>query len=179
MPAARVCRLLLLLLPLTFLAGCSEWRMARHNRAQDTAKLEALSDLATSKPLDQWVLSVDYSQPLPGYSALAGFPIGNGYVLAATGMSYPLGTLENLFGPTYEKGTAGYGQIVPALEVGGRCALGDPGDLLARSARRSAHRLQDASASPSQSMISPPTACPLRFLVVENPEDHPPSVGWP
>ena len=72
MPASRVCRSLAPLLLVVLLAGCSEWRMAHYNRAQDPAKLEALSALPASQPLDQWVLSVDYSQPLPGYSALAG-----------------------------------------------------------------------------------------------------------
>ncbi|NLO73806.1 MAG: hypothetical protein GX100_06845 [candidate division WS1 bacterium] len=180
MLGSRVCRLPALLLLVALLAGCSEWRMARHNRAQDTAKLEALSDLATSKPLDQWVLSVDYSQPLPGYSALAGFPIGNGYVLAATGMSYPLGTLENLFGPTYEKGTAGYGQIVPALEVGGRvahwatqetCWLEAPGVV------RTVSRTASGLTLTIYDFPAPDAPALLRFLVVENPEDHPPVSG--
>jgi hypothetical protein len=105
------------------LSGCGQWRAGRYNRAHGVISLDALRQQSpwVDHALPDWNLTVDYSGgSLPGYSALAGYPVGNGYVFGATGMAYPLGTLEDLFGPTYDKGTAGYGQIVPALEVGGK-----------------------------------------------------------
>lgn len=98
------------------LGGC-QWSMARYNRghgvftAPEGPQFEAVRD---------WTLKVDYSQPLEGYSDLAGYPVGNGQAFGATGLSYPLGTLEDLFGPTYDKAAAGYGQIIPALVVRGK-----------------------------------------------------------
>ncbi len=102
-------------------SGCGDWSRARYNRSHGTLSWQ---DLSTACPFlaevtSEWRVEVDYTAArLPGASALAGFPLGNGEVFAATGLRYPLGTLENIFAPTYQKTQGSYGQIVPLLFVG-------------------------------------------------------------
>ncbi|HEY3398640.1 MAG TPA: hypothetical protein VGM19_13375 [Armatimonadota bacterium] len=112
----------ILLLVSLLLSGCGDWSRARYNRSHGAFSAQ---DLLAQRPWLQdvtpdWHVQIDYSQALPGFAALAGFPLGNGHVFAATGLRYPLGTLENLLGPTYQKTGGTFGQVIPALEVGGQ-----------------------------------------------------------
>jgi len=86
-------------------AGCSP---ARYNR-QQYALTEA--ELTSTRPwlteyFEHWQQEVDLTgEQWPGYSDLGVFPIGNGRVFAHEGTVYPLGTLTNVIGPTYQKGS--------------------------------------------------------------------------
>ncbi len=98
-------------------AGCGP---ARHNR-QQYALTEA--ELTSTRPwlteyFEHWQQEVDLTgEQWPGYSDLGVFPIGNGQVFAYEGTVYPLGTLTNVIGPTYQKGSF-LGDIVPLVYLG-------------------------------------------------------------
>ena len=98
-------------------AGCGP---ARHNR-QQYALTEA--ELTSTRPwlteyFEHWQQEVDLTgERWPGYSDLGVFPIGNGRVFAHEGTVYPLGTLTNVIGPTYQKGSF-LGDIVPLVYLG-------------------------------------------------------------
>ena len=114
-------RLFPLLILMACLCGCGDWSAARYNRNHGVYALDQV--LAGTEGLAQvipdWKVSVDYAAgKLPSESALAGFPIGNGEVFACTGLHYPLGTLENILGPTYQKVAGGFGQLVPIVYLG-------------------------------------------------------------
>ena len=118
---ATLARIALLPIAVSLLFGCAQWRAARHNRGHGVYSLEQalpdakwLSDVTTD-----WKVTVDYTAAkLPPDAALAGFPIGNGECFAATGLHYPLGTLENVYGPTYQKVGGSFGQIMPVVYLG-------------------------------------------------------------
>lgn len=99
--------------------GCERQRAARYNRA-NCALTEA--ELVSARPWLQeffpgWQCEVDFAGGnVPGYSDLGCFPVGNGQVFAYEGLRYPLGTLENVTGPEYQKAPY-FGQIVPSLVV--------------------------------------------------------------
>ena len=121
MRAFSCLRVPLFLLAALLLTGCGDWSASRYNRRHGAFTLEqALPDaswLADTTP--DWKVSVDYSAAkLPGAGDLAGFPIGNGEVFACTGVHYPLGTLENILGPTYQKMGGSFAQIVPVVYLG-------------------------------------------------------------
>ncbi len=99
------------------IAGCSP---ARYNRAHEAPQA---SELIHAHPwlteyFEHWQQEVDLTgEQWPGYSDLAVFPIGNGQVFAYEGVTYPLGTLTNVIGPTYQKGSF-LGDIVPLVYLG-------------------------------------------------------------
>lgn len=102
-------------------SGCGPRGLVKHNRSQGVFSAEQIHTNYDwlYETTDDWHLQVVYAEgKLPGASALAGFPLGNGKVFALTGLKYPLGTLENIFGPTYQREPGSFGQIVPAVYVG-------------------------------------------------------------
>jgi len=100
-----------LILPI---AGCNP---ARYNRVHEAPQA---SELIHAHPwlteyFEHWQQEVDLTgKQWPGYSDLAVFPIGSGRVFAHEGTVYPLGTLTNVIGPTYQKGSF-LGDIVPLM----------------------------------------------------------------
>jgi len=112
----NLCGLALIVL----LTGCGRWGAARHNR-QHYALTE--KELVTAYPwLDEfipaWQQEVDFAAGnIPGYSDLGCFPVGNGYVFAYEGLKYPLGTIDNIIGPEYQKSGGFFGEVIPALVV--------------------------------------------------------------
>ena len=98
-------------------AGCGPARYNRQQCALTEAKLTGTRPWLTEY-FEHWQQEVDLTgERWPGYSDLAVFPIGNGQVFAYEGVTYPLGTLENVVGPTYQKDSF-LGNIIPLLYVG-------------------------------------------------------------
>ena len=99
------------------MAGCSP---ARYNRAHEAPQA---SEIIHARPwlteyFEHWQQEVDLTgEQWPGYSDLGVFPIGSGRVFAHEGTVYPLGTLTNVIGPTYQKGSF-LGDIVPLVYLG-------------------------------------------------------------
>ncbi len=99
------------------IVGCSP---ARYNRAHEAPPA---SELIHAHPwlteyFEHWRQEVNLTgDRWPGYSDLGVFPIGNSQVFAYEGVIYPLGTLENVVGPTYQK-NGFLGNIIPLLCVG-------------------------------------------------------------
>lgn len=121
MRIASARRYLPLLLIAVTLAGCGDWSAARYNRRHGVVALEPpAAGVGQALPVTtDWRVSVDYTAAkLPPASSLAAFPLGNGEVFAITGLHYPLGVLENILGPTYQKVPGGYGQLVPIVYRG-------------------------------------------------------------
>jgi hypothetical protein len=111
----------LFLLTALLLTGCGDWSAVRYNRSHGVFTLDrALPDASwLTDTTSNWQVAVDYSAPkLPGAAGLAGFPIGNGDVFACTGLHYPLGALDDILGPTYQKIPGSFGQIVPVVYLG-------------------------------------------------------------
>ncbi len=102
------------------MAGCGRWGAARYNR-EHVALIE--EELLSARPwlnefFPHWQQEVNFAgEKVPGYSDLGCFPIGNGYVFAYEGLKYPLGTLDNITGPEYQKSGGYFGQIIPSLVV--------------------------------------------------------------
>jgi len=99
------------------IVGCSP---ARYNRTHEAPQA---SELIHTHPwlteyFEHWQQEVDLTgEQWPGYSDLGVFPIGSGRVFAHEGTVYPLGTLTNVIGPTYQKGSF-LGDIVPLVYLG-------------------------------------------------------------
>jgi len=98
-------------------AGCSPARYNRTHQAPTSTAFISKHPWLLER-LSHWRQEVDLTgERWPGYSDLAAFPIGNGQVFAYEGVTYPLGTLENVVGPTYQKDTF-LGKIIPLLYIG-------------------------------------------------------------
>lgn len=72
---------------------------------------------------DAWAQEVNLAGELPTYSDLGAYPIGNGRVFAISGLSVPLGTVQDMLGPTYQKVSGLMGAVAPAVLVGGKPVL--------------------------------------------------------
>ena len=96
---------------------------ARKNRKTACATKEALLQQYPwlADETEGWRQDADFSAQSPAYSDLGSFPIGNGHAFACTGATYPLGTLENIIGPEYQKSSGFLGYAVPGL-----CERGKP-----------------------------------------------------
>jgi len=98
-------------------AGCSPAIYNRQHQAPTKVRLTSEHPWLLMD-LNSWQQEVELTgQQWPGYSDLAVFPIGNGQVFAYEGDTYPLGTLANVVGPTYQK-DGFMGQIIPLVYVG-------------------------------------------------------------
>ncbi len=96
------------------IVGCSPARYNRVHEAPQTSELIHAHPWLTEY-FEHWQQEVDLTgERWPGYSDLAVFPIGSGRVFAHEGTVYPLGTLTNVIGPTYQKGNS-LGDIVPLV----------------------------------------------------------------
>jgi len=99
------------------IAGCSPARYNRTHQAPEGSELINAHPWLTEY-FGHWQQEVDLTgEQWPGYSDLGVFPVGNGQVFAYEGVTYPLGTLENVVGPTYQK-DGFLGSIIPLLYVG-------------------------------------------------------------
>ncbi len=99
------------------IAGCGPVRYNRTHQAPAASEFIGAHPWLTEY-FKHWQQEVDLTgEQWPGYSDLAAFPIGNGQVFAYEGVTYPLGTLTNVIGPTYQKGTF-LGDIVPLVYCG-------------------------------------------------------------
>jgi len=100
--------------------GCNLFSPANFNR-QHNAMSE--DELLSAHPrlaeyFAHWQEEVNLAgEQWPGYSDLGVFPIGNGRIFAHEGTRYPLGTLTNVVGPTYQK-NGFLGDIVPLVYAG-------------------------------------------------------------
>ena len=104
--------------------GCGLLRLdARHNRKTACTTKEALLQQYPwlADETETWRQDADFSAQSPSYSDLGSFPIGNGHAFACTGTTYPLGTLENIIGPEYQKTSGFLGYTAPGL-----CERGQP-----------------------------------------------------
>lgn len=105
---------------LVTITGCGQWGTARYNR-QQCALTEA--ELLSAYPwlgkfIPAWRQEADFAAGnVPGYSDLGCFPLGNGFVFAYEGLKYPLGTMENITGPEYQKVGGYFGAVIPSLVV--------------------------------------------------------------
>jgi len=104
------------------ISGCLGGGTARYNRRHSALTQAEL--LAAYPWLNQfvpvWQQEVDFANgKVPGYSDLGCFPLGNGRVFAYQGLTYPLGTLDNVIGPEYQKTVGYFGLIVPSVLVKG------------------------------------------------------------
>ncbi len=98
-------------------AGCSPARYNRQQHALTEAELTSTRPWLTEY-FEHWQQEVDLTgQQWPDYSDLGVFPIGSGRVFAHEGTVYPLGTLTNVIGPTYQK-DGFLGDIVPLVYLG-------------------------------------------------------------
>lgn len=68
---------------------------------------------------DAWRQQVDLDDALPTFSDLGAYPMGNGRVFGIAGLSLPLGTVQDILGPTYQKTGGLLGAWVPAVLVDG------------------------------------------------------------
>ncbi|MGD9494672.1 MAG: hypothetical protein AB7Y46_00050 [Armatimonadota bacterium] len=71
---------------------------------------------------DAWRQTIDLEGELPTYSDLGAYPIGNGRVFAISGLSIPLGTVQDMLGPTYQKVSGLLGAVMPAVLLDGEPA---------------------------------------------------------
>ena len=96
------------------LAGCG----GPQNREAATYSADDVSAAAwTIDGYDAWKQEIDLEDALPTYSDLGAYPIGNGRVFGIAGLSLPLGTVQDILGPTYQKTGALLGAWVPAVLV--------------------------------------------------------------
>jgi hypothetical protein len=118
-------RLALLLACTLLLSGCRLGSDARFNKNNASATREQLAQDYPwlAEETKDWREEVDFSAQQPGPSDLGAFPIGNGYVFAEVGPLYPLGTLDNIIGPEYQKLHGFLGQAAPGLCERGKPAL--------------------------------------------------------
>lgn len=79
---------------------------------------EAFGSEWATQSFDAWSQEVNLAAELPTYSDVGAYPIGNGRVFAISGLSVPLGTVQDMLGPTYQKVSGLMGAVTPALLVG-------------------------------------------------------------
>ncbi|MFW5867917.1 MAG: hypothetical protein ACOCX2_08885, partial [Armatimonadota bacterium] len=96
------------------LAGCGgpQNRDAVTFTAEDMAAATWMAD-----GYDAWRQEVDLEDAIPTFSDLGAYPVGNGRVFGVAGLSLPLGTVQDILGPTYQKTSGLLGAWVPAVLV--------------------------------------------------------------
>lgn len=77
----------------------------------------------TGETFRAWDQQVDLEGRPPTYSDLGAYPIGNGRVFGIVGLSLPLGTVQDMLGPTYQKVAGLMGSVMPAVLVDGEPIL--------------------------------------------------------
>ncbi len=101
-------------------AGCG----GPQNRETLTFTQDDLDAAAwTSDGYNAWQQRIDIGSELPTFSDLGACPVGNGRVFGVIGLSLPLGTVQDMFGPTYQKAGALLGTWMPAVLVDGEPML--------------------------------------------------------
>jgi len=107
---------------LVALAGC---RQPTRNRELHTYTYEDLfaSGNWTTQEFSYWRQEIDLDRSMPDYSHLGAYPIGNGRVFALTGLRVPLGVIEDVLGPTYQKTQGLLGSYVLSVMVDGKPVL--------------------------------------------------------
>ncbi len=83
------------------------------------------ADSWIGRSYDAWRQQVSLSGELPTFSDLGAYPIGNGNVFAITGLALPLGTVQDVLGPTYQKQTGLLGATAPIVLVDGEPILAE------------------------------------------------------
>ncbi|MGI5819359.1 MAG: hypothetical protein ACOX9R_14815 [Armatimonadota bacterium] len=68
---------------------------------------------------DAWRHEIDLNEAMPTYSDLGAYPVGNGRLFGVVGLSMPVGTVQDIIGPTYQKVAGLLGTWVPAVLVDG------------------------------------------------------------
>ncbi len=71
------------------------------------------------RELETWRTEIDLGGAPPNYSQLGAYPIGNGRVFAVCGLTVPLGTASDCFGPSYQKTKGMMGSYMPVVLVDG------------------------------------------------------------
>ncbi|MGC9320031.1 MAG: hypothetical protein ACP5KN_18510, partial [Armatimonadota bacterium] len=77
----------------------------------------------TEETFGAWEQYVDLDDQAPTYSDLGAYPIGNGRVFGIVGLSLPLGTVQDMLGPTYQKVAGLMGSVMPAVLMDGEPIL--------------------------------------------------------
>ena len=124
MTAMKRIGVLMVVVVLVVVSGCSRRGMVRGNREADFYTMaELLNDYTWVKDTaSEWRTAVDAdADGTPSYDDLASYPLGNGEIFGINGLSLPLGTLTNLTGPGYQKQAGFFGACVPAVSVAGEC----------------------------------------------------------
>ncbi len=102
------------------LAGC---RQPTQNREPQTYDDLFASGSWTTQELSYWRQEIDLDRSMPDYSHLGAYPMGNGQVFALTGLRVPLGVIEDVLGPTYQKTQGLLGSYLLSVMVDGEPVL--------------------------------------------------------
>ncbi len=110
----RVAPMLAAIILATILAGCG----GPQNRDEVTYTADDIAAAQwASEGFDAWRQDVDLNDAMPTFSDLGAYPIGNGRVFGVAGLSLPLGTVQDILGPTYQKTGGLLGAWAPAVLV--------------------------------------------------------------
>ncbi|MCD6351635.1 MAG: hypothetical protein J7M26_05905, partial [Armatimonadetes bacterium] len=103
---------------------------ARYNRTHTAISGEELLSQCPwlKDTMHYWRAEVDLQAGPPKYADLGAFPVGNGRVFGIVGLQWPLTTIGQLIGPSYQKQLGFFGNIVPWV-----AAEGKPVDLAQQS----------------------------------------------
>jgi len=112
----RTCGLVAILSVLS-LAGCGG---ARNREALTYSYDEVFASGSwVTGSFHVWSQEAELQGALPTYSDLGAYPIGNGRVFGIVGLTLPLGTVQDIIGPTYQKTAGLLGAQVPSVLIGG------------------------------------------------------------
>ncbi len=114
MTTNRTVAILAILVAAIYLAGCG----GPQNREVLTFSYdEIFAEGWTIEGFEAWRTDIDLAQEIPTYSDLGAYPIGNGHVFGIASLSVPFGTVEDIFGPHYQRVGGMLGAWVPAVLV--------------------------------------------------------------
>jgi len=108
----------LAIVAIILIGGCGPGRHNREDLAWSYDEVFGASSWA-SDTFGAWRQQIDLDREPPTYSDLGAYPIGNGRVFAISGLSVPLGTVQDMLGPTYQKVSGLMGAVMPSVLVDG------------------------------------------------------------
>ncbi len=120
--AGRMWQAVVTAMLLLALSGCREPTQNRQGLTYTYEQIFRSGGWAT-REFSYWRQDIDLETSMPDYSHLGAYPIGNGRVFALTGLRVPLGVIEDVLGPTYQKTYGLLGSYALTLIVDGEPVL--------------------------------------------------------